>query len=96
MYKLRYFLPVNVMKNVYYSLIYSPIIYAIEIWGSAFKTDFDKISIMQKRVVKLQTFNDVFPNTPGPHMPTEPIFVELNFLKVKDIYKYQVSKFVKV
>ena len=36
MYKLQPFLPLNVMKNVYYSLVYSHIIYAIEIWGSAF------------------------------------------------------------
>ena len=32
MYKLRPFLPLIVMKNVYYSLIYSQIIYAIEVW----------------------------------------------------------------
>ena len=31
MYKLRPFPPVNVMKNIYYSLVYSHIIYAIEI-----------------------------------------------------------------
>ena len=36
MHKLRYFLPVNIMKNIYYSLIYSHIIYAIEIWGQDF------------------------------------------------------------
>ena len=47
MYKLRPFLTVNVMKNIYYGLLYSHIIYAIEIWGSAFKTDLDKISILQ-------------------------------------------------
>ena len=29
------------MKNVYYSLVYSHIIYAIEVWGSAFKTELD-------------------------------------------------------
>ena len=50
MYKLQPFLPQTVMKNVYYSLVYSHIIYAIEIWGSAFKSDLDKISILQKRV----------------------------------------------
>ena len=94
MYKLKPFLPVNVMKNIYYSLVYSHIIYANEIWGSAFKTDLDKISILQKRVVRLMTFNDVIPTTPGPLRQTEPIFVKLKFLKVEDIYKYQVSKFV--
>ena len=53
------------MKNVYYSLVYSHIIYAIEIWGSAFKSDLDKISILQKRVMRLLTFNDIYPITPG-------------------------------
>ena len=79
MYKLRHFIPVNVMKNIYYSLVYSHIIYAIEIWGSAFKIDLDKISILQKRVVRLMTFNDVIPSTPGPLRQTEPIFVKLKF-----------------
>ena len=64
MYKLGAFLPVNVMKNIYYSLVYSHII--IEIWGSAFKTDLDKISILQKRVARLMMFNDVIPTTLGP------------------------------
>ena len=82
-------MPVNVMKNIYCSLVYSHIIYAIEIWGSAFKIDLDKISILQKRVVRLMTFNDVIPSTPGPLRQTEPIFVKLKFLKVEDIYKYK-------
>ena len=43
MYKLRPFLPLKVMRNVYYSLVYSHIIYAIEAWGSAFKTELEKI-----------------------------------------------------
>ena len=36
----------------------------------------------------------IYPTTPGPLRPTDPIFVKLNFLKVEDIYNYQVSKFV--
>ena len=66
MYKLRPFLPLKVMQNVYYSLIYSHIIYAIEVWGSAFKTELDKILILQKRVMRLMTYNDVFLTIPGP------------------------------
>ena len=65
MYKLRSFLPLNVMKSIYYSLIYSHIIYAIEVWGSAFKTELDKILILQKRVMRLMSVNDVFPSTPS-------------------------------
>ena len=56
MYKLRPFLPLKVMKNVYYSLIYSHIIYAIEVWGSTFKTELNKILILQKRALRLDFF----------------------------------------
>ena len=54
MYKLRPFLPLKVMRNVYYSIVYSHIIYAIEAWGSAFKTDLEKILILQKRATRLK------------------------------------------
>ena len=89
MYKLRPFLPISVMKNVYYNLIYSHIIYAIEVWGSAFKTELDKILILQKRAIMLKTYNDVFPLNPGPPNPSDPILIILNFFKVDDdIYIY--------
>ena len=91
MYKLRPFLPLKVMKNVYYSLIYSHIVYAIEVCGSAFKSELKKIFVLQKRGVRLLTFNHVYPTTPGPLIPTEPIFAKLNVLKVDDIYNQNLS-----
>ena len=94
MYKLRPFLPLKVMKDVYYSLIYLHIIYAIEVWGSTFKTELNKILILQKRALRLMTFSDLYPDTPGPLCPSNPIFPKLNMLKVSDIHKYQVLKFV--
>ena len=94
MYKLRPFLPLNVMKNVFDCLIYSQIIYAIEVCGSAVKSEMTKILILQKRVMRIMTFNDVFPSIPGPLRSTDPIFVTLCCMKVEDIYKYQVAKFV--
>ena len=59
MYKLRPFLPLKVMRNVYYSLIYSHIIYAIEAWGSACKAELNKILTLQKRAMRLMTYNDI-------------------------------------
>ena len=82
------------MKNVYYSLIYSHIIHAIVVWGSAFIMERDKIPILQKRVMRLMTFNDVFPGIPGPLRSADPIFVKLKSMKVEDINNYQVAKFV--
>ena len=67
------------MKNVYYSLIYSHIVYVIEVWGSAFKTELDKIIILQKRAIRLMTYNDVFPLNPGLLRPSDPIFYKTEF-----------------
>ena len=65
----------------------------MQFWGSAFKTELNNNLILQKRVMMLMPFN-VFTSTPGPLRSTDPIFVKLNCMKVEDIYKYQVSKFV--
>ena len=64
MYKLRPFLPLNVLKNVYYSFVYSHIVYAIEVWGSALKTEMNKILILQKKAMRLMTFMDSYPTIP--------------------------------
>ena len=58
MYKLRRFLHLKVMRNVYYSLVYSHIIYGIEAWGSAFKTELENILVLQKRAMP---FNFAYP-----------------------------------
>ena len=71
----------------------SYILYAIEAWGSGFKTDLDKLLILQKRALRLMTYNDVYPTVPGPLISSVPIFVKLGIL-ITDIYKYQVSKFI--
>ena len=40
------------------------------------------------------TFNDICTTVPGPLIPSDPIFIKLDTLKVMDIYKFQVSKFI--
>ena len=49
MYKLRPFLPLQTMKNVYYSLIHSHLVYGIEVWGSAYKTDTEQTTSSTKK-----------------------------------------------
>ena len=35
------------------------------------------------------TFSELYPDTPGPLCPSDPIFSKLNMLKVSDIHKYK-------
>ena len=60
-------------------------------FGGLLLKQVDKILILKKRVMRLMSFNDVFPSTPGPLSSTDPIFVKLNCMNIEDIYKYQVS-----
>ena len=68
MYKLRPFLNSTMMKNIYYSIIYSHIVvYAIQVWvGSAGKIETDKILVLQKRSIRLILNKDKRPIMPGP------------------------------
>ena len=94
MYKLREFLNMNMLKNIYYSLIYSHIVYAIQVWGSACDTELNKILVLQKKAVRMMTNNDYYPQVPGPLVSTNPIFRELEILKVDDVFRLHVSKFI--
>ena len=92
MYKLRDLVPLTVLMSIYYCLIYSHIVYAIEVWGSAFKTELNKILILQKRAIRLMSFADKLPMLHGNLVPSNPIFFKLKILKVDDVYKYQLNK----
>ena len=93
-YKIRQFVNTKILKDIYYALIYSHLVYAIEVWGSACNTHLYKILIQQKRSVRLMSYKDQFPDLPGPLYPSTPLFKNLEILKVKDIFLLQISKFI--
>ena len=88
LYKLRPFVNLKIMKDIYYALFYSHLVYGIHVWGSAWDSSLNIIQVLQKRVVRLMTYNDTLPVFPGPLPAPSPLFVKLGFLKLKDIYKY--------
>ena len=84
---LRHYVPTNVLILIYYSLIYSFLIYGIEIWGHTFPTYLKPISRLQKKAVRLITFSDY-------QSHSEPIFKFLNLIKFTDTIKFQTIKFI--
>ena len=72
-----------VKKNIYYSLLYSHLVYAI-VWGSACISEINKISVLKKRSLTIITCNDIFSNLSN----------KLEILKVQDVFKLQVSKII--
>ena len=54
--KLRHYLSINQLKQIYYNLIYPYISYAILAWGSAYKSHLQKVQIKQNHVIRLIFF----------------------------------------
>ena len=83
--KLRHNAPISVCLNVYYALFYSHLNYGGSIWGITSTENLDKIAKLQKKCVRIMTFSDYDSHT-------NPIFIDLKILKVKDVIKLQQLK----
>ena len=94
MYRVRPFVTKNIMMNLYYSLNYPHLLYAIQIWGSTFENYINKIVVLQKKLVRVMTFNVTFFTINGPPAHTAPLFKSLNILKFKDIFELRISQFI--
>ena len=94
MYKLRHFVPQDILKMLYYSLIYPFLIYAAPIWGNTHNNLINTIHILQKKILRIITFNKTVFSTNGPPIHSLPLFNELNILTIFDIFKLEIIKFV--
>ena len=82
------------MKNVYYALFFSHIVYGIQVWGTMCDIHLKALQVLQNRIVRLITYNDQFPIIPGPLPASNPIFSKLELLKIKEIFIYSVCRFI--
>ena len=55
----------TLMQILNQNVIYSHIVYCIQVWGNAGETELNHILILQKRSVRLITGNQIMLNTPG-------------------------------
>ena len=86
-YKIRHFCPSDILWILCYSLFYSFLSHGISVWGFTFKSYFEKLSFVQKKTVKVMTFNKQTASS-------APIFSNLEFLKTDDIHQFQLLSFV--
>ena len=94
LYKLRPYVTAKILTNVYYAIVYPFLLYGVVVWGNACKTLLEPIHIMQKKIVRMITYNDNYPTIPGPLAHSPPLFHKLNMLNIYDIYNLQAGKFV--
>ena len=53
--KLRHFAPLSVLRNVYFSIVYSHLQYGISIWRHSAAKYINKIQVQQNHIVKIIT-----------------------------------------
>ena len=80
-------LPPEVLKTLYYAMFFPFIPYGIVVWGLTHKSYLNSIYIIQKRVIKAVTLNDVMPQS-------GPLFHQLENLKLQDVHILQTVSFV--
>ena len=85
--KLRYYVNVDILIMLYYSLIYPFLTYGIQVWGLTYPTYLKPVTTLQKRVVRIMTFSD-------PRSHSEPLLKSLRLLKFSDIIHLEILSFV--
>lgn len=75
--KARYYVPTSELISIYYAIFSSVMLYGSQIWGQTFSSSIEKIFKLQKNAVRLITFSEF-------RAHTDPLFKELNILKIRD------------
>ena len=80
-------MPFKVLKQVYYSLVYSYLNYNACSYLSAYDTHLERLILLQKRVIRIMNGARFLAHT-------DPIFYSNGILKIHDIYKLNVGLYI--
>lgn len=75
------------LKSLYFSLVHSHLSYGNIVWGTAYQYRLHKLMILQKKCVRNVC------HAPYNH-ESAPLFKQLNVLRLEDILKLQLGKFM--
>ena len=81
------FLPRNVLKLLYHSLISSHLSYCATIWGISSKHNLNRILLLQKRALRLITHSHYL-------QPSAPLFSQMSILPIHSIVSLQTGVFM--
>ena len=85
-YNIRDYLTKKEIQSIYYALVYSRIIYGINVYGQAGPTKMEKIQVLQNKLLKV-------PSEKKYRYPTEKLHKEFELL-VEDLAKQKLLSFV--
>ena len=87
LFKLRHYVPISTLKQLYYTLIYPYLTYGLMSWGTAYQTKLNKIKVSQNNCIRCIFFAN------KRESPT-PYFTLLEILKLENIFKLKIGALV--
>ena len=85
--QLKFTLPTDSLRTLYYALIHPHLTYGIIAWGNAKSSLFRKTEIIQKRAIRIIHNKKI-------NSHTDPLFKGSRILKLHDIYQLEVMLFM--
>ena len=79
--------PKKILLNVYFALVQSQLSYGLMAWGSASKYLIEKLSLLQKKAVRIISNSSYLAHT-------APLLKELGILNIEDLYQHQYALFM--
>lgn len=76
--KVRYYTSKELLRTVYYALFDSNVRYGCQVWGQSNPQSLNDVAILQRKAMRILTFNDRFTST-------DPIFKQLKILNFEQI-----------
>ena len=84
LYRVRDFVPGNVLLKLYHSLVYPYLLYGILLWGGTCSVHLNPLRVVQKRILKTITHSHILDHS-------APIFNRTKILNLDDIYNYHLG-----
>ena len=85
--KIRHYITKDILKSLYYTLIYPFLIYGLIAWGNTYNTTLQSIYILQKKAVRVITFSSFDHHS-------NPLFKLLDIIIFPDLVKYYIGIFM--
>ena len=84
LYKVRDFVPCEVLKTLYYAHIYPHLLYCNPIWSTTHATHLKCINLLHKKIIRIITKSSFLEHT-------TPLFKNTKILKLEDITKHSIA-----
>ena len=83
----KHILPLTLSRSLYYTMVQQYLTYGILLWSPTYRCQLKPVSILQQKAISC--INKLYYIA-----HTEPLFIRNKILKLDDLYKFELSKFM--